>query len=388
MKNRKLIGILIIGIMYILTIPTFAESTTRPTLSIHNETIDLDSPLLSAEADSYYYNFTWDRDDGNFIKLNDFTHEELKYLRNAYFAKYGYVFNNSKYNDYFSHYDWYQPNESIVDINSHLNETDWNNIKFVTKLERFYKDERNSNFKYLGVYQSDKWEDPLIRIWIKDYHNGLFDYSVNLWEYYGELDYLVSGQIGFSSENVLEDTDNGFRLDLINNTATITHKGIEYSIVIEHFWEVANIDYSLNGGQIAAGMSFEELQRNFNLEHDLVIPQNGVYDNEQYYPNNQTIDIGELELTFYEHSNGENEIGMYRYRLVSDEYTLYRGIKVGDNFYELLQLYGEPGFVHDLDMNDPTGKYRFTYSNGFSDITFYVEDNTIYSIVYESFRIM
>lgn len=57
----------------------------------------------------------------------------LAVLRNAYYAKYGYIFSKQMYFDYFIQYDWYQPRSKNVD--SSLSKVDKENIALIKKYE-------------------------------------------------------------------------------------------------------------------------------------------------------------------------------------------------------------------------------------------------------------
>lgn len=61
--------------------------------------------------------------------------EELAYLRNAVYAKHGYVFKNKKYTDFFSQYDWYRENENLEEVN--LSDLDITNVNLVKEYEAF-----------------------------------------------------------------------------------------------------------------------------------------------------------------------------------------------------------------------------------------------------------
>lgn len=69
--------------------------------------------------------------------LQSFSLEQLSILRNAYFAKYGYVFQNNKYNEFFCNQTWYVPDESIEDINSMLNDLDWFRVNIIQNYEQY-----------------------------------------------------------------------------------------------------------------------------------------------------------------------------------------------------------------------------------------------------------
>lgn len=53
-------------------------------------------------------------DSASDIQLGALTKTELKLLRNMLFAKYGYVFSNHSYTEYFNNYDWYKPKSKNV----------------------------------------------------------------------------------------------------------------------------------------------------------------------------------------------------------------------------------------------------------------------------------
>ncbi len=71
----------------------------------------------------------------DFKDLVNLTADELGILRNAIYARYGYIFKTKKYADYFSGFDWYSP--SSEDVNSKLTENDKSNIALIQKVERF-----------------------------------------------------------------------------------------------------------------------------------------------------------------------------------------------------------------------------------------------------------
>ena len=54
-------------------------------------------------------------------------------MRNAIFARHGYIFKNKELADYFSTMDWYEPRYS--DVTSKLTEIELKNIEFLKKHE-------------------------------------------------------------------------------------------------------------------------------------------------------------------------------------------------------------------------------------------------------------
>ncbi|MCT4687598.1 YARHG domain-containing protein [Vallitalea sp.] len=71
-----------------------------------------------------------------FKEISNISKENLSILRNAIFAKYGYVFSTSKYDIFFRKQSWYEPDETITDINVLLNENDRLNIDLILKIEK------------------------------------------------------------------------------------------------------------------------------------------------------------------------------------------------------------------------------------------------------------
>ncbi len=62
------------------------------------------------------------------LDLND-----LAILRNAYYARHGFIFDTHYYTGYFLRYDWYKPDSK--NIEGKLTDTDWENIKIVKAAE-------------------------------------------------------------------------------------------------------------------------------------------------------------------------------------------------------------------------------------------------------------
>lgn len=60
--------------------------------------------------------------------------EEIGFLRNAMFAKYGYIFKTQKYSNYFSNYEWYVPKYEVVD--EYISEKDMERINRYLEYEK------------------------------------------------------------------------------------------------------------------------------------------------------------------------------------------------------------------------------------------------------------
>lgn len=68
-------------------------------------------------------------------ELYRYTSDELSYIRNEIFARYGYVFENEKYRNYFSSMPWYVPNNNINSSTNYLNSAEKYNIELIKSLE-------------------------------------------------------------------------------------------------------------------------------------------------------------------------------------------------------------------------------------------------------------
>lgn len=69
-------------------------------------------------------------------ELKDYTKEELKYIRNEVFARYGYIFGDNEYKEYFESKTWYHPDPDFNDDEENLNEYEKANVKLILELEK------------------------------------------------------------------------------------------------------------------------------------------------------------------------------------------------------------------------------------------------------------
>ncbi len=108
---------------------------------------------LIADSDSRYLTES---------ELSAYTTEELSFIRNEIFARYGYVFNNEKYINYFSEKSWYTPDSSFEGNKEDFNDYEIENINLIKSLESerlslndykdyFYIQEENPD-EYYAVY--------------------------------------------------------------------------------------------------------------------------------------------------------------------------------------------------------------------------------------------
>lgn len=114
--------------------------------------LEIDEYLI-ADSDSRYLTEA---------ELAAYTTEELSFIRNEIFARYGYVFNNEKYINYFSEKSWYTPDSSFEGNKEDFNDYEIENINLIKSLESErlsfsdYKDyfyiQEESPDEYYAVY--------------------------------------------------------------------------------------------------------------------------------------------------------------------------------------------------------------------------------------------
>lgn len=68
-------------------------------------------------------------------ELGLYSKEELAYIRNEIFARYGYVFKEEPYKSYFSNKSWYQPDYSIGADTDILNSVEKQNVSLIKEME-------------------------------------------------------------------------------------------------------------------------------------------------------------------------------------------------------------------------------------------------------------
>lgn len=68
-------------------------------------------------------------------ELSVYTNEELGFIRNEIFARYGYVFKNHKYANYFSEKSWYTPDSTFQGNEEDFNDYEIKNIELIKSIE-------------------------------------------------------------------------------------------------------------------------------------------------------------------------------------------------------------------------------------------------------------
>lgn len=93
---------------------------------INENSYDYDDDYIIADSDSRYLTKE---------ELSQYSKEELAYIRNEIFARYGYIFETEKYDDYFRSKSWYVPDPYIEGNASELNKFEKANLKLIQTLE-------------------------------------------------------------------------------------------------------------------------------------------------------------------------------------------------------------------------------------------------------------
>ena len=108
------------------------------------------------------------------IQIVNLNRGDLRILRNAIFAKYGYIFNSHDLSNFFSRFSWY--NAEYNNVNDKLTEIDRNNILLIQSIENNYPNENN---EFIGLW----WDPPYNRGFAVDaagpnqlriYPNGIY----------------------------------------------------------------------------------------------------------------------------------------------------------------------------------------------------------------------
>ncbi|MDU4862344.1 MAG: YARHG domain-containing protein [Terrisporobacter othiniensis] len=96
-----------------------------PEVEEYNNDLENDQYFI-VDSDSRYLTET---------ELSAYTDEELSFIRNEIFARYGYVFKKDKYINYFSEKSWYTPDSSFQGNEEDFNDYEIKNIELIKSLE-------------------------------------------------------------------------------------------------------------------------------------------------------------------------------------------------------------------------------------------------------------
>jgi len=151
-----------------------------------------------------------------FTDIVNLNKDGFRILRNAIYAKHGYIFRSNELHEYFIKYSWYMARYSNVE--DRLTETDINNISLIQRVERNYPN--NSN-ELTGLW----WNPPFDRGYAVDaagpdqlriYSNGIYVivythrgdeyvFSSGLWNYENNIFKINDEIIEIESRNSFRD---------------------------------------------------------------------------------------------------------------------------------------------------------------------------------------
>ena len=156
-KKRKKIAIiglsicviLSVGIGYLYGSGAFEKEKPEVEASVnqvesYEEEVETESEVSDAQIDDYiiadssYRYLTVE-------ELEQYSDEELGYIRNEIFARYGYIFKSDKYIEYFYEKSWYTPNVNFEGNEEDFNQYELANIKLIKSVESKRKGKTSSN---------------------------------------------------------------------------------------------------------------------------------------------------------------------------------------------------------------------------------------------------
>lgn len=104
-------------------------------------------------------------------ELEQYSDEELGYIRNEIFARYGYIFEKEKYRDYFYSKSWYTPDPSFEGNEEDFNEYELANIELIKSLEAKRKGRTLSNGNRDYFYIQDENPEEYYAIYTEAYND-------------------------------------------------------------------------------------------------------------------------------------------------------------------------------------------------------------------------
>lgn len=154
------------------------------------------------DEDAFYFIKTSDSKKISLDEIIQFKEEKLSFARNEIFARKGYVFNSSTYQEYFSGQNWYKPGEDNSKIQ--LNEIEEYNVNTL----KYYEDFFGNNEKVLKISNMSTF-------------NNVEPASVDL-NKDGHLDKIIYKNDEHNFELVVNNVSiNGTGLELLNSFAVV-----------------------------------------------------------------------------------------------------------------------------------------------------------------------
>lgn len=127
-KNRKHSIILIISAIIVFLVVFSIYITQR-----NNDVIPSTMSVSVNNIEDYMNDLSWTDIELSESELNMLSSDDLSLLRNAIFAKHGYIFNNPKLSKYFQKFQWYVPTSR--DVYDELTITEKRNIQIIKNYE-------------------------------------------------------------------------------------------------------------------------------------------------------------------------------------------------------------------------------------------------------------
>ncbi|WP_242939276.1 YARHG domain-containing protein [Tepidibacter thalassicus] len=214
-KISKLISAVLILIFFIyfnlIKNNNISESNlTLSTINKTNQKINnnkLTSPNTTLVLNGYEFNLT------QIFKedlLSTLDKDELIILRNAIYAKHGYIFTQKKYNDYFLQFNWYKPTSN--NVSQLLTSVDHDNIKRIIQLEQVLeKLEFKSNKLGFSITFPHNWKNKYKIVEYDTYMIVYFNPSKNVDFKGGEFFLIIDTKSSyFNQENFDTISDKNF----------------------------------------------------------------------------------------------------------------------------------------------------------------------------------
>lgn len=159
------------------------------------------------------------------IELNDLFYlkkDELRIIRNAIYAKYGYIFQSKDLTDFFLQFEWYNATKNNVD--DLLNNIDIQNISLITAVEINYP---NDNELIIKPDQMPKRYYVFTHYGIDHYLSGLwvFSHFDNNIRTVLEIDFCFNGIYTYSWNNYHENKKEWEKIEYVTGLWSI-HNGI------------------------------------------------------------------------------------------------------------------------------------------------------------------
>ena len=132
-NSRNHLIMLIISAMIVFLV-VFSIYTIKNTVKYNNNDISSSTEFVSTNnIEDYMRDLSWTDIELSESDLYRFSPKDLRLLRNAIFAKHGYIFNDQNLSKYFQKYQWYIPTSN--NVYDELTATEKRNIQIIKNRE-------------------------------------------------------------------------------------------------------------------------------------------------------------------------------------------------------------------------------------------------------------